>query len=327
MNNNAVDVICAGLSVVNFPIFPVDEGLFTHDVNPVHPITLLPGGDAANQAVVLSNMGFKTALFSRRGNDDFGRIMLDLLRQYGRDIRLDGIVPDFERATSVSAMIIKPDGQRHFCVHKGAIFNFCLGDIDLSLFSQAKVASIGGVFGLPSFDGPGAAAFFCAARERGIITVADTKADLQGIGLAGIRDMLAHTDYFFPSYDEAKAISGETEPEKMAQVFLDAGASHAGIKLGSQGVYVRDNNGEFRIPAFPAEVVDTTGAGDNFMSGFIAGLLSGWELRDCCLFGSAAAALCISKVGPMTAVKSFDQVQQVLETCLKNNPNLVGGTV
>lgn len=308
-----IDVVCVGLNVVNFPVFPVDESIFTRDLSPVSPITLLPGGDAANQAIILSRLGLKTALLSRRGNDDFGTIMLDLLRNHGRNIDLSGIVVDKVKATSVCAMMIKPDGQRHFCSHKGCIFDFCIEDIDLSILSRAKVASIGGMYGLPSFDGKGAAAFFKAAKEQDVITVADTKADMMGIGLAGILETLAYTDYFFPSFDEASAISGETEPEKIAQVFLNAGAKNVGIKLGSKGCYMRNAQTEFYLPVIPSKVVDTTGAGDNFMSGFITALLQGWDLRKCCQFGTATAALCVSQVGPTSAVKDFEQVKAVMD--------------
>ena len=320
--NKKVDVICVGLSVVHFPIFPVDESIFTRDVNQVEPMTLLPGGDAANQAVVISKLGFRTALFTRRGNDDFGRMMLDLLRQYGKDIDLDGIAVDNEKATSTSAMMIRQNGQRFFCVHKGAIFNFSIDDIDLSLLSQARLVSIGGVFGLRSFDGKGAAALFRAAREKGVATAADTKFDMYGIGLDGIREMLSFTDYFFPSYEEAVAISGEKEPEKIADVFLDAGVVHAGIKLGAKGIYVKDRELEFYMPALPAVVVDTTGAGDNFMSGLISGLLKGWNLRKACLFGSAAAAINVTQVGPMLAVQNFEQVERFMNICLRDDPSL-----
>jgi sugar/nucleoside kinase (ribokinase family) len=316
----AIDVICAGLCVVNFPVFPVDEAVFTHDVNPVDPITLLPGGDAANQAVILSKLGIKTALFARRGDDDFGTILLDLLRKYGRGINLDGIRTDTEKATCVCAMLIRPNGHRHFCTHRGALANFCFEDIDTGLITGAKVASIGGVFALSSFDGTGAAAFFKTAREHGVITVADTKHDSYRIGLDGIRPMLRYTDFFFPSYDEAADVSGEKEPEEIAKVFLEAGAEHVGIKLGPKGIYFRDRRLEWYMPAFPAKVVDTTGAGDNFMSGFIAGLVRGWDIHHCCLFGSAAAALCVTRVGPVTAVESFDQVEGFMNAARTERP-------
>lgn len=311
-NASMIDVVCVGLSVVNFPVYPVDESIFTRDINPVSPITLMPGGDAVNQAIILSRLGLKTALLTRRGRDAFGTMMLELLREYGADIDLSGVVTDESKATSVCAMMIRPDGQRHFCTHKGALYDFCIGDIDLSILSRARVASIGGMYGLPSFDVEGAAAFFRAARERGVITVADTKADIMGIGLKGILKTLSYTDYFFPSYDEAAAISGQTEPEGMARLFLDAGAKNVGIKLGAKGCYLRNADMEFYLPAIPADVVDTTGAGDNFMAGFIAGLLKGWDLRRCCLFGTAAASLCVSQVGPTTAVRSFEQVSEKL---------------
>lgn len=309
---NTADVVCVGLSVVNFPVFPVDEAIFARDITPVSPITLLPGGDAANQAIVLSRLGLKTALITRRGRDGFGDVMLELLRKHGADIDLTGVAVDAAKATSVCAMMIKPDGHRHFCAHKGALYDFSLDDIDLTVLSRARVASIGGMFGLPSFDGAGSAAFFRAAKERGVITVADTKTDMMGLGLAGIQETLASTDYFFPSYDEAASISGHSEPEEMARRFLDAGAKNVGIKLGSKGCYMRNAHTQFYMPVIPSKVVDTTGAGDNFMSGFIAGLLQGWELRRCCLFGTAAAALCVSQVGPTSAVRSFEQVKAVM---------------
>ena len=322
MNNNEIDVICVGLSVVNFPIFPVDESIFSCDVNQVEPMTLLPGGDAANQAVVISKLGLKTALCTRRGNDDFGIIMLDLLRRYGNGIVLDGIVVDGREATSTSAMLIRKNGQRVFCAHKGAMYNFNVNDIDLSLLSRSRVVSIGSVFGLPSFDGKGAATLFRAAREKGVITVADTKFDNYRVGLKGILEMLAFTDYFFPSYDEATAITGETEPEKMADIFLNAGVVHAGIKLGAKGIYVKDREKEFHMPALPAVVVDTTGAGDNFMAGLITGLLKGWGLSKACLFGSAAAAINVTQIGPMLAVQGFVQVEDFMNTCVKNDTSL-----
>jgi sugar/nucleoside kinase (ribokinase family) len=307
------DVVCAGISVVNFPIYPVDEKLFSCDITQVNPIMLLPGGDAANQSIVLSRLGNKTALITQRGNDLFGTIMLELLHTFGRDIDLSKVAVDEKHATAVCAMMIKPNGQRHFCAYRGAINSFCLENIDLSVLKRTKIASIGGLMGLPSFDGAGSAKFFRTAKEYDVITVADTKVDLEGIGLKGILSTLQNTDYFFPSYDEASVISGEKNPEKIARVFLDAGVKHLGIKLGSDGCYFKDEQTEFYLPVIPNEVVDTTGAGDNFMSGFITGLVQGWDIRKCCQFASATGAICVGQVGPNDAVKNIDQVMNFME--------------
>jgi sugar/nucleoside kinase (ribokinase family) len=58
------------------------------------------------------------------------------------------------------------------------------------------------------------------------------------------------------------------------------------------------------------------------MAGLIAGLLKGWSFRKACLFGSSAAAINVTQIGPMLAVKSFDQVKDFMDTCLKNDPSL-----
>lgn len=306
------DVVCIGLAMINFPVYPIDESLFLHDVTQVESMDFLPGGDAANQAIVLSRLGNRLALITKRGNDYAGNILLDLLNDFGRDIDISGIVSD-KNSTGVCAMLIQPDGKRNFCTHRGALLDLCAGDIDSAMLKDTKIVSIGGLMSLPSLDGEGSAEVFRQAKKAGAITVADTKKDMWNIGLEGIRKTLAYTDYFFPSLDEACAISGKSRLEEMADLFLDAGAGHVGIKLGGDGCYFKDHKEEFYIPVVPSKVVDTTGAGDNFMSGFITGLLHEWDMKKCCRFASAAGAICVSGLGPNKAVESFDQVMNFMK--------------
>ncbi len=301
-----IDVLCAGLAMVNFPVHPVNETIFRQDVTQVDPITLLAGGDAANQSIVLANLGAKAALLSVTGRDDFGKILREMLQREGVDVRY--LAEDPDGSTGVCAMMIRDDGQRNFCTCRGSLLKFGLDFIDLSLLKEARIASIGGLMSLPGFDGEGSETFFRLAKEQGVITVADTKKDLWGIGLEGIRKTLVYTDYFFPSEEEARQITGGRTVEAMAQIFLDAGAGHVGIKLGKDGCYFRDQEQEFYLPAYPCKAVDTTGAGDNFMAGFITGLLQGWEAKACCQFASAAGAVCASVMGPNQAIRSFEQI-------------------
>ena len=301
-----IDVLCAGLALVNFPIHPVDEKIFTRDITQVDPIELLPGGDAANQSIVLTKLGKRAVLLSLTGKDGFGIILRDMLTKAGVDI--SHMKEGKQGNTGVCAMMIRSDGQRNFCANRGNLLKFGLKDIDLSLLKRARIASIGGLMSLPGFDGDGTREFFRLAKENGVITVADTKKDLWGIGLEGIRKTLAYTDYFFPSVDEAREISKKDQVEEMAKVFLDAGAGHVGIKLGGDGCYFRDAKQEFYLPAYKCKAIDTTGAGDNFMSGFITGLLNGWDPVKCCKFAAATGAVCASHMGPNTAITSMEQV-------------------
>lgn len=302
------DALCVGMALVNFPIFPVEPSIFECDVNPVDAIELMPGGDAANQAIILSRLGNRVAVMSKRGDDSFGQILEKLLRTEGRDIDLSGMVKTADHATCVCAMMIRPDGQRSFCTHRGALNTLCLDDLDEALIRQARLVSIGGLMTLPAFDGDASAYLFRTAKEAGAITVADTKKDLWGIGLKGIAQTLAYTDYFFPSLLEAQDISGEAAPERAARVFLEMGAKKVGIKLGDKGCYFTDGKTEFHLPAYPTHVVDTTGAGDNFMAGFNTGLLRGLSDYDACKLGAKCGALCVQQLGPIKAVQSLEQV-------------------
>jgi len=312
-NMKEFDVVCVGVAVVDLPLNPVDREIFNRNMTQIKAPVFYAGGGAANQAIVLSRLGNKTLMLTTIGNDAFGHILLDLLKTCGRDIDLSNISFHEEVGTGISVVMIEPNGERHFCVNRGTNNHFCIDRFDLSVLKRTKVVSLAYLFAMPGFDGEGSSALLKAAKENGAITVVDTSTDIAGIGLEGVRSTLEYTDYFFPSYSEAAAVSGETEPEKIAKVFLDAGAEHVGIKLGGDGCYFKDAQNEFYLPTFDGPVVDTTGAGDNFMSGFITGLVRGWNMKQCCRFGNAAGTLCVAEIGANTAIKNFAQVENFIK--------------
>lgn len=308
MENKKIDVLCAGLALVNFPIHPIDESVFQNDINMVSPISLMPGGDAANQAIIISRLGRRVTLASVVGDDGFGAMLLQMIKEQGGDLDVSHVAVEKGNTTGVAAMLIRPDGQRNFCINRGSLLEFGLKHIRMELLAQTKLVSIGGLMSLPGFDGKGTEELFRRAKQAGAVTVADTKKDLWGIGLDGIRGTLACTDYFFPSLEEAQAVSGADSIEKMAETFLECGAAHVGIKLGADGCYFKDNRQEFYLPAYPCDVVDTTGSGDNFMAGFITGLLNGWDEKTSCKFAAAAGAVNAAAIGPNSAVVSKEQI-------------------
>lgn len=315
------DVVCAGISVVDLFLYPVDKELFNRNVTRVKPVEFLAGGGAANQAIVLSRMGNRTSLLTLLGKDDFGQILTGLLEDYGKDIDLSHVAFHDKLSTGVSIVMVEPNGQRHFCVSRGVNDHFDIEWFDLSVLKRAKVVSFAYLFAFPGFDGTGTATLLKIAKESGAITVVDTLTDIEGIGLDGVRTTLEYTDYFFPSYDEAAAMSRESEPERIADVLLNAGAGHVGIKLGSKGCYFKDKDNEFYLPTYDGPVVDTTGAGDNFMSGFITGLVRGWDIEKCCRLGNAAGTICVAEIGPNDAIKDFEQVENFLKERDKSYEN------
>lgn len=307
------DVICVGIAVVDFPIYPVERSLFDRDVTQIAPPVFYGGGGAINQAITLSRLGNKVSLVTMRGNDGFGNILIDIVANAGNNVDVSNVFVDENGSTGFSAVMIEPNGQRHFCCNRGTNNRFRIMDyLDLAMLKRAKIVSISALLALPGFDGADSAFLFSEAKKNGVVTIADTDVDIKGIGLDGIRETLKNTDYFFPSYTEAKAITGEEEPEKAARIFLENGSKHVGIKLGGDGCYFVDADNEFYMSTFDGEVVDTTGAGDSFLSGFITGLIHGWDMKTCCRFANAVGTICVSQVGANTAVNSFEQINTYL---------------
>ena len=112
-----------------------------------------------------------------------------------------------------------------------------------------------------------------------------------------------------------KTLTGEKDPYKNVQMLVDAGVKTAVVKIGKDGCLVGTKDGITHVYAVPGiTCVDTTGAGDTFAAGFIAGLIEGRSIRDCARFGCAAASCSVEQVGATDGVRSLEQV---MERCKK----------
>ena len=136
----------------------------------------------------------------------------------------------------------------------------------------------------------------------------ERNAQIRAKMLEEIADILPLIDYIFPNEKEASYYSGISLEEdgktplsdkyrKMADVFRGYGIRNVIIKAGADGCYVSGEEGTFHLPALPVEVVDSTGAGDNFVAGFLSGVLRGEGLTACAERGRRQAAICISRMG------------------------------
>ncbi len=300
------DVVCIGMINMNLPVKPVDKSVFDVDVTLVDPIKAYPGGDAMNESITLARLGNRVALAGKVGDDDFGKLVLNIAGEAGVDTAYVKISPD--DSTSVCIMLINSSGSRNFASYRGANETFRLEDLDTSLLEKTKIVNIGSMFALKLLDGPGVTALLKKARSAGAVTGSDMKFDTYGIGFEGIKSAMPYIDYFMPSYDEAVYLTGEKEPSRMADVLLAAGAGAVVIKLGENGCYIAAEGKRYNIPPCPAVPVDTTGAGDSFVAGFLTGVARGWDIESCGWFANAVGSLTIGTVGPTGAVKSLRQV-------------------
>jgi len=163
--------------------------------------------------------------------------------------------------------------------------------------------------------------FLKKCKEMGKTTFLDVCWDAKGNWGKVLDVCLPYLDFFMPSIDEAIQLAdGETDPEKIADIFMKKGAKNVIIKLGKKGSFLR-LSGEEKGNIYPIvgreKPVDTTGAGDSFCSGFLAAYARDVEVHECMMIANATGGLCCTAKGATTGIRTYEETLKFLEeeTC------------
>lgn len=305
-----VDVTCLGILVADAIAKPVTEIPESGKLSLVDQIELHTGGCATNTAIDLKKMGMPVSIVGKIGNDGFGRFLYNSLSDEGVDVR--GLKMDSETTTSASIVLVSEDSERSFIHCLGSNATFCESDIDYDIIRGSKILFVAGALLMPSFDGEPTAKVLKWAQENDIYTVLDTAWDSTGRWMEAIGPCLPHLDLFMPSIEEAEMISGKEDVGEMAELFLEMGAKNVVIKMGTRGCFIKNSEEEHEIPAFIVDAVDTTGAGDAFVAGFITGLLQEWGLKKSGIYANAVGAHCVMEMGASNGIKSLDEIVEFI---------------
>jgi sugar/nucleoside kinase (ribokinase family) len=312
--DKTIDVLHVGILCTDIPLkIPCDIIDFTVDSIVLDEVPVFPGGDAANVAQVMARLGKNTALATKIGDDAFGHIVYKTVEQSGVDMRY--VTLDASLKTAISVVMINRSGDRTFLFLPGSIRELTQDDIDPAAVKQARHVNLGSFFAHPRMDRGGARELFKMAKEYGATTSADVTHDSYHTGFEGIKDSLRYIDYFMPSYAEGKYLTGESEPERIADVLIrEAGGDITVVlKMGAEGCFVKSRGKCFRTRAFKVRAVDTTGAGDNFVAGFLTGVSNGWELEQCAEFANAVAGLSVQHLGATSPDMSMAKVREFIK--------------
>jgi sugar/nucleoside kinase (ribokinase family) len=304
-----IDILCVGILVADVMAKPVEKIPEKGKLELVDNITMFTGGCAVNAAIDIAKIGVNTGIIGKIGNDGFGYFMKEQLKQY--NVNADGLVTDNNSSTSASMVISSSDGERSFIHSLGANALFTESDVDYNIVRSSNIIFVAGTMLMPSFDGEQCGLFLKKCKEMGKITALDTAWDSQGRWMKVLAPAMPNLDYFLPSIDEAIMLSGKTEPEEIADFFLDMGPHTIAIKLGKNGCFIKSKTGEKHlIPTFERiKPIDTNGAGDSFCAGFLTGVSKGWSLYDCGLFANAVGTHCIMQSGASTGIKSEAEIK------------------
>jgi ribokinase len=238
------------------------------------------GGKGSNQAIGAARLGAQVDFLTAVGDDTFGHAAIALWQEEG--VRADAIIAP--AATMTAPILVEPNGENRIVVVPGALEHLSPAHVD-------------------SFSDRIAAADVCVVQLE--IPVWTALYALEVAGAAGVRTILnpapapaepiaPRCDYVTPNETEAAAVGG-------------AEATFV-LTLGDDGAELR---GE-RIPAFPANVVDTTGAGDAFTAAFAVALAEGKDEREAVRWGCAAGAHMVEHQGVVPGLPTREELERRL---------------
>lgn len=271
----------------------------------------IPGGCAGNTASGVASLGGRAAFVGKVAADELGDA-------YGHDMRGAGIhfaTPALKDGapTARSIILITPDGERTMNTYLGACQELGPADVDPATVEAAAITYLEGYL----WDPPAAKEAFRrasgvahAAGRRVAITLSDSfcvdrwRPEFLSLLRTGTVDTL------FANEHELKALY-ETSDLDSAVAAVREDAKLAVVTLGAAGSMAVTREETHHVRAQPVDkVVDLTGAGDLFASGFLTGLARGLPLADCLRLGGIAAAECIGHVGPRPQAKLAEIARQ-----------------
>ncbi len=312
--------VCFGIACLDLLVPGLDPADFSKETIRVGDFSYSTGGDAINEAVTLAKLGHEPILMTVLADDAMGHVLTDLAEKAG--VGMGAVKRSQTHQTAVSIVCVHPDGERNFIVNDGSDNEIGADTVDWEAAAKAQVFCVGSAYGAKGLT-ECLPEVLKKAKSLGLTTCVDIMIGSEYVGLESEADpgaFLQYADYIFPNRSEARWMTGESEPDAMAEKLLDMGCGCVVLKDGENGcVLCRKGPESLRkifVPAIRCEVVDTTGAGDNFLAGFTAGLLEGLDDESCAKLATATASASVRYIGA-AGLKNRAEVEEILHEGLQ----------
>ena len=245
------------------------------------------------------------------GNDEYGAFFRENLQKNSIE---DKLLTSAELPSGVASTFISPDGERTFGTYLGAASALKAEDLTPDMFKGYSYLFIEGYL---VQDHEMIIRAIELAKEAGLQICLDmasyniVASDMEFFTLL----INKYVDIVFANEEEAKAFTGK-EPEEALKL-MGKKCSIAIVKIGAKGSYIRKGTEEIKVSAIPVgNVVDTTGAGDYFASGFLYGLTCGYSLEKCAKIGSILSGNVIQVVGTTMPRERWDEIKLNIDRVL-----------
>lgn len=310
------DAVFVGLTILDIAGRPVESIPEGGGVAFIDEIRMNPAGTASGAVMNAAKLGINCATAACVGTDEKGDFIVDFYKRMGIDCSM--VQRSSTSLTSATLLPIRPNGERPALHARGASDDLFIPESDFDRTCDARFLHHGGTGLLNAMDQGQSALLLQHAKSKGLTTTFDLIAPNENT-LTLLTDLLPHVDYFMPSMEEAESIaeaSGKTFKNQvdLAAFYMDLGAGACIFKWGEKGSFVKTTDVEMRVPAFQIDVSDTTGCGDSYCGGFIAGLSMGYDLEQACKLGTATSGLVATALGSDAGVIDLEHTLEFMKT-------------
>ncbi len=299
-SNRRIDVLGLGAVTVDFvgtiPAWP-GRGVKT----PLDSLTICDGGLVGTALVAVARLGGSAAFAGKLGRSEMARRALDALRAESIDT---SFVVETENAEPIVAFILteRTSGQRNiFWTRQNVQYLMPREFPEPAWFERTRVLMIDFEAGQAGIEAAR------IAREHHIPVVIDVERDEPHVAAA-----MRVSSHIIVSEDLASGYTGRHNVTEMLAALRSDLEQVVIITRGEKGCAGSTGTGDFTLPAFPVDVVETTGCGDTFHGAFALALARGQAVVPAARFASGAAALCATQVGGRAGIPTAAQLEQFL---------------
>lgn len=272
------------------------------------PYSLSLGGSAGNTIRAMARLGCETGLIGKVGPDTTGDFFVQALENLG----VEPVVFRGRERSGKCVSLISPDGERTMVTHLGAALELSSAEISAEIFDGYDCLYIEGYL-VQDHDLIRTAAR--TARECGLKVAIDLASfNIVAENRDFLRGLVAeYVDIVFANEDEAKTFTGEMEPLNALQAISEM-AELVVVKIGMKGALIKRGGEVVHVGIMAAaKRVDTTGAGDFYAAGFLAGMCRGLSLRQCGTIGAITAGKVIEVVGTTFGEEAWEDIFRLVK--------------
>jgi sugar/nucleoside kinase (ribokinase family) len=297
-----LDITIAGEINLDLVLYGLPEQMPTERELLASGFAITLGSSSAILAHNLAALGSRVGFVTKVGDDFFGAIAVERLRERGVD--LARIV---HGAKSGVTLILPHGPERHILTYPGTISELRFEDLELDYLASARHFHMSSLF-LQRELLPRAPELFRRMKSAGLTTSLDTNDDPED-RWDSVLEILPHVDILLPNEREAMKMSHADDLETA----LSRLASMVGtivVKMGASGaVAIRDGR-RFSAPAVPVTIIDPIGAGDSFDAGFLHQFLRGADLATCLACGNLCGAFSTTDCGGTEAFRDTARMRE-----------------